>query len=109
VGRDALAKQRDSGPPTKRLVNVLLSSPDHDLVGDEPVLWDGRPVGVVRSGAFGHSLGTACGIAEVRDEEPITAPRLASGSFEVDVAGVRVPAQISLRPFFDPERSRVLR
>ena len=57
VGRDALLKQRESGPPTSRLVNVLLTSPDFDLYGDEPVYWDDKPVGHVRSGGFGHSLG----------------------------------------------------
>ena len=65
VGRDALLKQREAGPPTRRLVNVLLASPDLDLYGDEPVYWDDKPVGHVRSGGFGHSLGAACGIAEV--------------------------------------------
>jgi glycine cleavage system aminomethyltransferase T/glycine/D-amino acid oxidase-like deaminating enzyme len=109
VGRDALRKQRESGPPTRRLVNVLLSSPDHDLIGDEPIYWDGEPVGHVRSGGFGHSLGAACGIAEVRSDHPITAKRLAEGAFELDIAGVRVATQVSLRPFFDPERTRVLR
>jgi 4-methylaminobutanoate oxidase (formaldehyde-forming) len=108
IGREALEKQRDSGPPSRRLVNVLLSSPDHDLFGDEPVYWDGEPVGLVRSGGFGHSLGAPCGIAEVRGDGPITGERLAAGGFEVDIAGVRVPAQASLRPFFDPQRSRVL-
>ena len=32
VGREALLKQKESGPLKKRLVNVLLESPDHDLV-----------------------------------------------------------------------------
>ena len=108
VGRDALAKQRESGPLTRRLVNVLLSSPDHDLYGDEPVYWDSAPVGHVRSGGFGHSLGAACGIAGIARDEGFTAADLAAGSFEIDIAGTRVPAQVSLRPFFDPERSRVL-
>ena len=108
VGRDALLKQRESGPLTSRLVNVLLTSPDHDLYGDEPVYWDGKPVGHVRSGGFGHSLGAACGIAGISRDEGITAADLAAGSFEIDVAGTRVPAQVSLKPFFDPERSRIL-
>ena len=43
VGRDALLEQREAGPPSARLVNVLLESPDHDLVGDEPVYWDDEP------------------------------------------------------------------
>ncbi|GAA2132358.1 FAD-dependent oxidoreductase [Nocardioides bigeumensis] len=109
VGRDALLKQKESGPLTSRLVNVLLGSPDFDLIGDEPIYWDGQPVGVVRSGAFGHSLGAAVGIADVSRDEGFTAADLAAGSFEIDVAGTRVPTQVSLRPFFDPERSRILR
>jgi 4-methylaminobutanoate oxidase (formaldehyde-forming) len=62
----------------------------------------------VRSGAFGHSLGAACGIADVARDEGITAADLAAGTFEIDVAGTRVPAQVSLKPFFDPERTRIL-
>jgi 4-methylaminobutanoate oxidase (formaldehyde-forming) len=108
VGRDALLEQRAAGPPSRRLVNVLLTSPDHDLVGDEPVYWDGAPVGHVRSGGFGHSLGAACGIAAVARDEGFTAADLAAGSFEIDVAGTRVPAQVSLKTFFDPERTRIL-
>jgi len=53
-------------------------------------------------------VGAACGIAEVAREEPITAADLATGSFEIDVAGTRVAARVSLKPFFDPERSRIL-
>ncbi len=109
VGRGALLKQRESGPPNRRLVNLLLGSPDVDLYGDEPVYWDGRPVGHVRSAGFGHSLGAPCGIAGISRDDAITATDLAAGSFEIDVAGTRVPAQVSLKPFFDPERSRILR
>jgi glycine cleavage system aminomethyltransferase T len=87
---------------------VLLATPDHDLHGDEPVYWDGKPVGHVRSGGFGHSLGAACGIAGISRDEGITAADLAAGSFEIDVAGTRVPARVSLKPFLDPERSRIL-
>jgi glycine cleavage system aminomethyltransferase T/glycine/D-amino acid oxidase-like deaminating enzyme len=108
VGREALLKQKESGPLTSRLVNILLDSPDHDLVGDEPVYWDGAPVGHVRSGGFGHSLGAACGIAGISRDDGITSAALAAGSFEIDVAGSRVPAHVSLKPFFDPARSRVL-
>jgi 4-methylaminobutanoate oxidase (formaldehyde-forming) len=32
---------------------------------------------------------------------------LADGGFEVDVAGVRYPATVSLRPFYDPDRERI--
>jgi 4-methylaminobutanoate oxidase (formaldehyde-forming) len=29
------------------------------------------------------------------------------GSYEIEVAGERVPAQVSLRPFYDPSNRRV--
>jgi glycine cleavage system aminomethyltransferase T len=67
-----------------------------------------RGVGIVRAGAFGHSLGAPCGIAEVKRDEPITASALAAGTFEIDIAGTRVPTQVSLKPFFDPDRTRIL-
>jgi 4-methylaminobutanoate oxidase (formaldehyde-forming) len=109
VGREALLKDKESGPPTRRLVNVLLESPDLDLIGDEPVYMDGRPAGLVRAGGFGHSLGAPCGIAEVHGDEPLTAAALAGATFETDIAGTRVPTRVSVKPFFDPERSRILR
>jgi glycine cleavage system aminomethyltransferase T/glycine/D-amino acid oxidase-like deaminating enzyme len=108
IGREALLEQKASGPLTRRLVNVLLDSPDHDLIGDEPLYWDGEPAGLVRAGGFGHTLGAACGIAELRRDEGLLAADLKAGSFEIDIAGTRVPAQVSLRPFLDPERSRIL-
>ncbi|HEX3931946.1 MAG TPA: FAD-dependent oxidoreductase [Nocardioides sp.] len=108
VGRDALLKQKEAGPPAKRLVNVLLGSPDHDLIGDEPVYWDDKPLGLVRAGGFGHSLGASCGIAELRRDDPITPADIAAGTFEIDVAGTRVPATVSLKPLFDPQRTRIL-
>ena len=108
VGRDALLAQREAGPLTRRLVNVLLDSPDHDLIGDEPVYWDDKPAGLVRAGGFGHTLGAACGIAELRRDEGFTGADLAAGTFEIDIAGTRVPTRVSLRPFLDPERTRIL-
>jgi 4-methylaminobutanoate oxidase (formaldehyde-forming) len=96
VGREALMDQRELGAPTRRLVNVLLGSSDVALIGDEPLYRDGKPAGIVRSGGFRHSLGAACGIAEVRGDEPLTADLLVGSTFEVDVAGVRVAARVSL-------------
>jgi 4-methylaminobutanoate oxidase (formaldehyde-forming) len=108
IGREALLKQKEAGPLKKRLVNVLLESPDYDLVGAEPLYWDGEPVGELRVGAFGYSLGASCGIADVERDEGITAADINGGSFEVDIAGTRVPATVSLKPFFDPDRTRPL-
>jgi 4-methylaminobutanoate oxidase (formaldehyde-forming) len=39
--------------------------------------------------------------------EPIDAAYLAGGTWEVDIAGNLYPAEVSLRPFYDPEMKRV--
>ena len=106
VGREALLKQKESGPLKKRLVNVLLESPEYDLIGAEPIFMDGVPLGSLRVGAFGYTLGAACGIADIEREEGFTAADINAGSFEVDIGGTRMPVKASLKPLFDADRSR---
>jgi hypothetical protein len=44
----------------------------------------------------------------MRCPEGVTTDWIDSGHWEVWVAGHRVPALPSLRPFYDPERRRIL-
>ncbi len=110
VGRDALLAAREAlagGPPTPRLVQVLVEDPEPLLWGGEPLLRDGRWLGYVRAGAYGHTLGGAVGLAEVEDPSGLPAEAIDSGRFEVDIAGVRYPARASIRPLYDPDRLRI--
>ncbi|HEX9044518.1 MAG TPA: FAD-dependent oxidoreductase [Candidatus Limnocylindrales bacterium] len=115
VGREALERARDlrasggtSGQPTRRLVQLLLADPEPLLHGGEPVWRDGRLRGRVRVGAYGHTLGGAVGLAMVEDAAGLPAAAVEGPGWEVDVAGVRYPACGSLRPLYDPTRSRIL-
>ncbi len=109
VGRDAVLALTEAGVPPRRLVQVLLADPDPLLHHGEPVLRDGRPVGSVRSGSYGWTLGGAVGLALVQtpDGSPATRDWLDAGAWEVDVAGRRIPAVTSLRPLYDPSGARV--
>jgi len=104
-GRDAVLKARSDN--SRRLAGVLLADPEPLLHGGEPVLRDGEWVGYVRAGAFGHTLGASVGLAMLERADGVTRDWLAAGGFEVDVAGRRWPATVSLRPFYDPDRLRV--
>ncbi|WP_088316768.1 FAD-dependent oxidoreductase [Kineosporia sp. R_H_3] len=108
AGRDAVLAARTDR--TRRMVHVLLDDPEPLLHGGEPLLHNGSWVGYLRAGAFGHTLGAGVGLAMCEHDggDGVTAAWLAAGGFEVDVAGTRVPATCSLRPFYDPGRSRVL-
>ena len=107
-GRDALLEQRDRGL-SRRLVSLLLEDPEPMLWGGERVFVDDECVGHTTSGAYGYSLGAAVGLGYVEaGTEPIIEDTLERMTFEVDIAGARVPARASLRPLFDPDRARIL-
>ncbi len=67
----------------------------------------GEPVGYVRSGAYGHTLGGAMGFGYVEHADGVTAELVRSGGFEILVAGERCTARASLRSMYDPTNERV--
>jgi 4-methylaminobutanoate oxidase (formaldehyde-forming) len=108
VGRDAVSVRRDAGPPTRRLVQVLLRDPEPLLFHAEVVRRDGIEVGYVRAGSYGHTLGGAVGLAMVDGgAEPVTPAWLRAGAWTVDVAGREHPAVASLKPLYDPDGARI--
>ena len=107
VGREALFAQREARPYTSRLVQFMLEDPMPLLHGEEPILLDGEPVGYLRSGAYGHTLGAAMGFGYVEIPDGVTADLVSGGSFAIRVAGECHPAVASLRSMYDPKNIRV--
>ena len=70
---------------------------------------DGVPVGYVRAASYGFTLGGAVGLAMIEPGEPVSVAYVDAGSWEVDIAGTRYPATVSLRPLYDPTSARVKR
>lgn len=107
IGRDALLRQREAGP-RRKMIHVALNDPSVLIYHNEPIWQDGRLVGRITSGMFGHTVGTCLGLGFIDNSNGIVdASFLQNGKFEVEVAGVRIPARASLRPFYDPNNSRV--
>jgi glycine cleavage system T protein len=107
IGRDALLRRKDRGL-RRRLVHVALDDPLPLLYHNEPMWLDGNLVGRITSGMFGHTIGKSLGMGYVENPHGIVdAAFLSSGRFEVEVAGERIAAQATLRPFYDPTSSRV--
>ncbi len=105
VGRDAVIARRESGPRS-RLLQFRLTDPEPLLFHNEPILRDGEYVGYLSSGNYGHTLGGAIGLGYVPCEGQGQGEVLAS-SYEIDVMGARIPAEVSLRPMYDPKSERV--
>lgn len=108
IGRDALLAQRAEGLPKRRLAQFLLDDPEPLLYGNEPILRDGRWVGYVRAGGYGHTLGASVGLGNVEDESGVSVESIEDARFEIDIAGRRFAARASLRPMYDPRRERIL-
>ncbi len=107
IGREAAVAQKAATPYKRRLVQVLLKDPEPMLYHAE-VLWrDGKRVGYVRAGSYGHTLGAAVGLAMVEPGVTVDPAYLAGGTWEVEVAGRRVPAAVSLKPLYDPEMKKI--
>jgi glycine cleavage system aminomethyltransferase T/glycine/D-amino acid oxidase-like deaminating enzyme len=108
VGRDALLDFRAQGPPRKRVVSVRLTGPEPDLYGNEPVLADGAWVGYVRAAAFGHTVGSAVGLAEVENADGVSLEWLRDQGFTIRTSAGDLPAVVQTQPFYDARRLRIL-
>ena len=107
IGRDAVARQKESERPLKkRLAQFLLQDPEAVLYQHEPILRDGEIVGHLSSGSYGHTLGGSVGLGYVKCAEGITPGYIDAGTFEIDVGGSRIPARASLRALYDPKGER---
>jgi 4-methylaminobutanoate oxidase (formaldehyde-forming) len=107
LGREAVLAQKAAGPPRRRLVQILVNDPEPLLHHAEVVRRDDRPVGYVRAGSYGFTLGGAVGLAMIEADVPIDPAYLERGTWDVDIAGRRYPALASLRSLYDPAMQRV--
>ena len=77
------------------------------LLGRETIYRDGRRVGWLGSAGYGYTVGRSIGYGYVRDPAGVDRDYVLAGSYELEVAGERVPAQVFLGPLYDPKALRV--
>ena len=108
LGKDAVLAKKAEGPLKKRLVQVFVTDPEPMLYHAEIVYRNGKAVGYVRAASYGHTLGGAVGLAMVEGGgEAVDPAWLAAGTWEVDIAGRRYPARVSLKPMYDPDMLKI--
>lgn len=105
IGRDAVLRKKEAGV-SRRLVQFRLADPEPLLFHNEAIVRDGRIVGTITSGNYGHHLGGAVGLGYVPCSGQNETDVLAS-SYEIEIAGERFPAEASLKPLYDPKAERV--
>ena len=108
IGRDAYLERKNTGDGPY-LCSVKLSDPEVLLHHNEPVLRDGKVVGYVTVGAYSYVLGSAVGLCFVSLESGESEKQsIETGKYCVRVEGRDISAEISLKPFYDPQSKRML-
>jgi dimethylglycine dehydrogenase len=99
-GRDAIAAQRDSGN-RRSFVAIEVDNDEAAAHSGDPIWNDGTIIGVVTSGAYGHTIGSNIALGYVEPEFA------ADGTtFAIDIIGKRSPATVRSEPMFDPRHDR---
>jgi 4-methylaminobutanoate oxidase (formaldehyde-forming) len=105
LGREAVAAQLANG--VKKRLATFTAGPQVILLGRETIYRNGERVGWLSSGGYGHTVGQSIGIGYVRNPGGVTEDFVRSGTYELEVASERVPAQVQLEPLYDPQNQRV--
>jgi len=102
IGRDALLRQRERGLE-RALACVVIDAADADAHAYEPVLADGRTIGYVASGGYGHRVEKSIAFSYLPTAylEPGT-------QLEIMILGERRPALVVDQPLYDPKNERLL-
>src|SRR5512140_1487172 len=101
VGRDAYLRDKEAGG-ARRLITLAIDAVEADAIGDEPVWHDGKVVGWITSGGYGHCVAKSIALGYV----PAALANAGSG-FEVELLGERRPAKLVQQALYDPEGTRM--
>jgi dimethylglycine dehydrogenase len=101
IGREAALAERNQGP-RRRFVVMEVDARDADVVGYESIMKDGKAVGYVTSGAYGHCVERSLAAGYVP-----TALARDGERFEIDILGDSCAATVRLQPLYDPEGRRL--
>jgi dimethylglycine dehydrogenase len=101
IGAAAAAAEKASGGERK-LIALDVAATNADAIGDEPIWHDGKVIGWVTSGGFGHRTGKSIALGYVNKDVAE-----ATTGFEVEIIGERLAATRLATPAFDPQGLRM--
>ncbi|RWK39112.1 FAD-dependent oxidoreductase [Mesorhizobium sp.] len=101
IGKQAALAERQQGGKL-RLRAFVVDAADADVIGDEPIWFDGAVRGWVTSGGYAHHSKTSMAIGyvpkEIADE---------ADGFEIELLGKRYTARVQPTPLFDANLERM--
>ena len=101
IGKEAAARDKEEGG-VLRLRSFTLDAKDADVIGDEPIWFDGEVKGWVTSGGYAHASGVSVALGyvpkEIADQD---------GNWEIELLGERLSARPQPHPLFDANGERM--
>ena len=107
TGRDAMLARAGSEDAWRMVLLSMEPDDDADPFYTHTVWNDGRPVGIVTSGAPGHRTGTVLALAYLRPQANEADLHGADGALEVSLLGRRCLARVLDTPLYDPTDSKL--
>ncbi len=101
IGKAAALKEKQDGPKRTRIC-MQVDATDTDVMGDEPIWVDGKVVGWVTSGGYGHGVDQSLAQGYVPTE--LVKPDM---QMEIEILGERRVARLQTEPPFDPQALRM--
>ncbi|GGH18209.1 dimethylglycine dehydrogenase [Cribrihabitans marinus] len=98
LGRDAALAERDGNGPDQVIATLKIDAEDADASGYEPVWQDGRRVGFVTSGGFGHTVGSSLAMAMIDRDLAVEGTVLS-----VHIVGAERAAEVIAPSPYDPQ------
>ena len=105
-GRDALVAQSQD-PLPRLLAGFTVADPGIVLLGRETIYRNGERCGWLSSAGWGYTVARYIGLGYVRSPNGVDRAYVLGGSYELEVAGTRIPAEVFLDPPYDPGSLRV--
>ncbi|SIQ33199.1 dimethylglycine dehydrogenase [Rhizobium sp. RU20A] len=101
IGKAAAATEKAEGG-TLRLRTFIIEATDADVIGDEPIYFNGEVRGWVTSGGYAHAAGLSVAMGyvpkEIADE---------ADGWSVELLGAVLGARLQPQPLFDANGSRM--
>ena len=102
IGKQAAQEMKAAGGGKLRLRSFTLDAKDADVIGDEPIWFQGKVRGWVTSGGYAHASGKSVAMGYVEQEIADEAE-----GWEIELLGDRLAAHLQAEPLFDPQAERM--
>lgn len=100
VGAEAAATEKATGGKM-RLCAFAVDANDADAIGDEPIWRDGKVIGWVTSGGYGHCVGQSLAMGYIERDHA------EADNFEIEIIGEKRPARRLAAPAYDSQGLRM--